>query len=178
MPSGTLPMSSNLPGMRVRNEKGKPNLCLRELRRNIGKIIRRNKVSDEYSFGPAKDAKEQLRRWDAGDSIWSIELGGLGPGYEQAIQIAAIEIVRDNLGKPLPDEKNWSTWGDHTISRIDQRLPDGKWSCGGFSGAQVGAAKQLAHKWLKDGPAALLKEVPNDRHIQVSKFWPRAAGAA
>ena len=36
------------------------------------------------AHGPAVDAAEQLRRWDAGDSIWTVEMGGLGPGYEQA----------------------------------------------------------------------------------------------
>src|SRR5271166_5092790 len=75
-------------------------------------------MSNEFDFGPAPDAKEQLRRWDNGDSIWSIEMGGFGPGYEQALQICAIEIVRDNLGQPLPDEKTWSTWGDATVARI------------------------------------------------------------
>ena len=128
------------------------------------------------TFSPAPDAKEQLRRWDAGDTIWSIEMGGLGPGYEQSIQILAIEIVRDNLDKPLPDEGSaWSRWGDETVTRIDKKLPDGTYSCGGFSGAQVGAAKNLAFHWLKEGPAKLLQGVSDDRHIQVSKFWPRVA---
>ncbi len=87
----------------------------------------------------ATDAKEQLRRWDAGESIWSIELGGLGPGYEQAIQVLAIEIVRDYLDKPLPDKEAWSTWADDTVHRVNKH-------CGGFSGAQVDAAKKLAYK--------------------------------
>lgn len=128
------------------------------------------------AFGPAPDAKEQLRRWDAGDSIWTIEMGGLGPGYEQAIQILAIEIVRDYLGKPLPNEgSQWSAFGFDTVQRIDRKLPDGRFSCGGFSGAQVGAAKNLAFLWLKEGPQKLQQDVPLDRHIQVSKFWPRVA---
>ena len=127
------------------------------------------------SFGPAQDAKEQLRRWDAGDTIWSIEMGGLGPGYEQSIQILAIEIIRDNLDKPLPTESSWSVWADDTIARVDKKLPDGTYSCGGFSGAQVGAAKNLAFRWLKEGPAKLLQQVPNERRIQVSNFWPRVA---
>ena len=36
---------------------------------------------------------------------------------------------------------------------IDYRLPDGSYWCGGFSGAQVGAAKRIALGWLCDGPA-------------------------
>jgi hypothetical protein len=126
----------------------------------------------------ANDAREQLRRWDAGEAIWSIEMGGLGPGYEQAIQVCAIEIVRDNIDVPLP-EGNYAGWGDATISRIDKLDPEtGKYSLGGLSGAQVGVAKQLAYHWLKDGPAKVC-ELPElkDRHIQVSRTWPRAAEA-
>lgn len=124
----------------------------------------------QHDFGPAADAREQLRRWDGGGTIWSIEMGGMGPGYEQAIQVLAIEIVRDLIDHQLPQADQ--SWGDATVKRIDQKQPDGSYSCGGFSGAQVGAAKSLALAWLTDGPAALLKKVP-DRHIQVSAFWPR-----
>lgn len=124
-------------------------------------------------FEPASDAREQLRRWDKGDSIWSIEMGGLGPGYEQALQILAIEIVRDYLDKPLPTKETWSAFGDDTANRIDRKLPNGSYSCGGFSGAQVGAAKNLAFHWLKDGPAEVLRQCADrERHIQVSNFWP------
>ena len=48
-------------------------------------------------WGPADTAREQVERWDAGQSIWTLEMGGMGPGYEQAIQVLAIEITRDNL---------------------------------------------------------------------------------
>jgi hypothetical protein len=130
------------------------------------------------TFGPAKDAREQLRIWDDGGSIWSIEMGGLGPGYEQAIQVLAIEIVRDWIDKPLPEEPG-REWGYATCERIDEKLPNGKYSCGGFSGAQVGAARQLAYSWLSIGPAATMAKLTKDqedRKIQVSNFWPRVAG--
>ena len=122
----------------------------------------------------ATDAREQLRRWDAGDLIWTIELGRLGPGYEQAIQVLAIEIVRDEIDKPLPVKGSLQEWGNATVTRIDYQLPDGTWSCGGYSGAQVGAAKQLAYHWLRDGVAVTLEGVPSDRHILCSKAWPHA----
>ncbi len=120
-------------------------------------------------FGPAVDAREQLRRWDAGETIWTIEMGGMGPGYEQAIQVLAIEIVRDNLDTPVP-EKPPQDWGYSTVERIDRKLPDGSYSCGGFS---VGAARQLAYRWLTIGPAALQAKSDKDRHIQASNIWPR-----
>lgn len=132
-------------------------------------------MSAQDYFGPAPTAREHLRRWDAGESIWSIEMGGLGPGYEQAIQVLAIEIIRDEIDNPLPVDK-FGEWGDNTVSRIDQRTADGRYSCGGFSGAQVGAAKQIAVRFIRDGPAKALKSLKDeDRKIQVSNFWPRAA---
>lgn len=115
-------------------------------------------------MAPADTAAEQLRRWDAGETIWTIEMSGMGPGYEQAIQLLAIEIVRDNLGKPLPDPANYE-WGRDTVTRVNEE-------CGGFSGAQVGAARYLAFGWLKDGPAARLRTAAVERHIQASSFWP------
>ena len=117
----------------------------------------------------APDAAEQLRRWDAGDTIWTIEMGGMGPGYEQAIQTVAIEIVRDNLGKTLPEEEDKEAnqqFGMSTLNRIDQYI--------GMSGAQFGAARWLAYQWLKIGPKALQAEINlKDRHIQASRIWPR-----
>ena len=134
----------------------------------------KSKMKDDGNGLYAVDAREQLRRWDAGELIWTIEMGGMGPGYEQAIQVLAIEIVRDEIDKPLPT-KDLREWGDATVSRIDYKLPDGSYSCGGFSGAQVGAAKQLAFHWLRDGVAATLNQVEDDRRILCSrKTWPHA----
>jgi hypothetical protein len=126
-------------------------------------------------FGPAPDAREQVRRWDAGKTIWTISMGGMGPGYEQAIQILAVEITRDWLDKPLPPASiDTYAMADATIARIDAKQPDGSYACGGFSGAQVGAASWLAYHWLTDGPAKVHKNHPTERHIQASKFWPKA----
>lgn len=121
------------------------------------------------------DAKERLRLWDAGEIVWSVEMGGLGPGYEQAIQVLAIEIIRDNVDGSEPIDTQYSNWGDSTVSRVDYKLPNGKYACGGFSGAQVGAAKAIAYRLLKDGETKALDSVPSDRKIQVSNFWPKVA---
>lgn len=125
------------------------------------------------TFGSAIDAREQLRRWDAGETIWTIEMSGMGPGYEQAIQTLAIEIVRDEIDTPIPDPVP-QDWGYATLGRIDAGRSDGKPACGGYSGGQLGAARFLAYKWLTIGPAALLREIEIDRHIQASTSWPQA----
>lgn len=118
--------------------------------------------------------EELLSAWDRGEPIWSITMGGLGPGYEQAIQILAVEIVRDHIGKPLPLKKDArEIWGDATIKRVDGRKPDGTYGLGGLSGWQEGAAKTLAWFWLKEGPDAIDANPDlQNRRIQVTKFWP------
>lgn len=118
-------------------------------------------------------AADALDRWDEGKTVFTIEMGGLGPGYEQAIQVLVFEIVRDYLGKeqtfPPEDSPEFadfsSKFGDETVHRINKKM-------GGFSGAQVGAAKQIAYRGLVMGWEAMIKSIPQDRLIQVSKSFP------
>ena len=126
--------------------------------------------------------REWLSAWDAGDSVWSVDMGGMGPSYEQAIQTLMVEMVRDSncelttdelaMADPEPSvekETRWNCWHDDTIKRLNG-LP---W--GGFSGAQVGAAKTLAFLILRDGPDgvkdSLRKQGIDDRLIQISNDW-------
>lgn len=123
---------------------------------------------------------KMLAMWDAGESIWTIELGGFGPGYEQALQVAAIEMARDNCTAPLPEDSDarnseWDRLCTETLRKHDQAL-------GGLSGAQFGAARWLAYQWCHGagGPEGLIeraKAADRDR-ILVSKAWPRAAELA
>lgn len=115
-----------------------------------------------------KTALDALARWDKGETVFTVEMGGLGPGYEQAIQMLVFEIIRDNGDKPLPEPKSEAAkhWGDPTVSRCDEQA-------GGDSGAMVGAAKSLAYRALRDGWEAMVKSAPANRHIQVSKDWPK-----
>ena len=137
----------------------------------------RNETSDEYGY--ALTAAEQLRRWDAGESIWMVEMGGLGPGYEQCIHVACMEVVRDLLGQPLPtedsseaDKAQWREKVDAALHRAD------KFPGMGMSGAQAGAARNLAGFLLRYGPSkayADLKANHPDRAkdmIQVCRSWP------
>jgi hypothetical protein len=59
------------------------------------------------------DAAEWLRRWDEGRSVWSIEMGGLGPGYEQCIHVTAAEILR----YMLHEQVDTSAWGEDEPDR-------------------------------------------------------------
>lgn len=115
---------------------------------------------------------DALSVWDRGEPIWSVEMGGLGPGYEQCIQLLAVELLREYDGKRLPEKsEDWRTWGDEVARRVNDQV-------GGFSGAQVDAAKNVAARMLKLGYGAALQDMKGhdpERLIQVSNNWPRLA---
>lgn len=106
---------------------------------------------------------ELVAAWDRGEPIPTVEMGGISPGYEQAIQVLVVELLR-SCKPPLEGQTN--TWGDDVVDRIDD-------ACGGFSGAQVLVAKNLAASVFHRGMRAVRDGVSEDRRIMVSNAWPR-----
>ncbi len=120
-------------------------------------------------------AQEWLDRWDAGETVWSIEMGGMGPGYEQAIQVMAAELLRILIA----GEYDAALWEDDSRWAIDKNsiqnnAHENKTIIGlEPSGAQYGAALNLAIHLYRQGPVAVFnKEQVKDRHIQISKKFP------
>lgn len=121
------------------------------------------------------DVRDWLVRWDRGDTVWSIEMGGLGPGYEQCIHITAAEIVRwfadqnadaslwddEDATKPIFDRMEKSVSKVEAVKKLK------------LSGAQWAAACNLASMIYRQGPRAMMKDdrVKN-RHIQVCRVFP------
>lgn len=117
------------------------------------------------------DATEWLARWDAGKSVWSIEMGGLGPGYEQCIQIVAAEVLRWMLANKPDLASEWSNH-DGPMSKAVSKLTEPL----GLSGAQWGAGVNLAAFLYKDGPVGVMNDSRvEDRKIQVSRIFPSLA---
>jgi hypothetical protein len=123
-----------------------------------------------------KDCTELLYRFDNGQSIWSVEMGGLGPGYEQAIQITMIEILRHMLltryDKALwENEEQWAL----DYEKIQNfGFQNTKIKELGLSGAQWGAAINLACHFYHDGPVGVMTNPAiQDRKILVSKTFPQ-----
>lgn len=112
-----------------------------------------------------KDIKDAVERWDRGETVWSVEMGGLGPGYEQAIQFGMIELLRRLIGVDLP--KNNEPWNDFLDGHLHEVLKEFDL---GLSGAQAGAIKNLAAKFANQGWNAV--EGVRDRLIQISNEWP------
>jgi hypothetical protein len=119
-----------------------------------------------------------LAKWDCGQSCWTVKMGGLGPGYEQAIQVTMAQVLRHMVERAY-DASAWSddaTWRRdmEAIRLTDSPIPRSiRW---GLSGAQWGAAMSLASAIYMRGPIAALGSEPlKDRLIQVSKHFPGGA---
>lgn len=120
-----------------------------------------------------KTAKEALEHWDSGGLVSTVEMGGLGPGYEQAIHITAFEALRLFLADPPADWHGEKAAMRAYVERIEATLlalP--KVAAIGLSGAQLGAAMNIASKFAYQGHEAALDKAPVDRHILVSKDFP------
>lgn len=151
---------------------------VRGLYLNGEKCYYRTEAEEEIHFKEGlygKDVVEWLKRWDEGKSVWSIEMGGIGPGYEQAIQITAVELVRFCVEKQY-DSNSWDE--DEVWKKDIKEIQDASYNNEtikklGLSGAQAGAATQLAIKLYKYGPIGVMsQDAVKDRHIQISKYFP------
>lgn len=121
--------------------------------------------------------EDVLRAWDAGESVWSCSLGGLGPGYEQTIQLMGFEMLRAMVANPpqvgwekmATDRKaNEAYWALIEALPQVQRVMDKL----GPSGAQHGAARNIAGVFARQGYSKGMEMVPDDRRIQVRKRFP------
>lgn len=128
-------------------------------------------------------AQEWLEKWDKNKICWTIEMGGMGPGYEQCIHITVAEVLRFLLAEN-PDHTKWvddpedeqapESWPIWREKIRDSLLSNPVINKLGLSGAQAGAAMSLGTRFYMKGPAVAFTEVPNDRLIQVSKRFPDA----
>lgn len=125
--------------------------------------------------------QECVKQWDKGEAVWSAELGGIGPGYEQTIQILLWEIMSRWGDRPLPKPlmtPEGARFPDAWEKHVDQVVRALDKDCLGFSGAQVGAAKGTAWQFMTHGYAEMMGKLEQDRHILVSKNWPKAPAPA
>lgn len=126
--------------------------------------------------------RDALNAWDAGKSVFSVEMGGIGPGYEMSIQGLVFEFLRYVLHNSVVVPKMGDEWPESDLDQLDKewdsivfRFANEPW--GGFTGAQVNAAKSLAVCVLRRDSyrAALREDAVKDRLIQVCKYDLRSA---
>jgi hypothetical protein len=135
--------------------------------------------AEEHDFRETErygtDASDWLKRWDDEKIVWSIKMGGLGPGYEQCIQITVAEILRHMLTLKYDASK----WNDDATIKQDcvaiemAVLKDRRIKKLGLSGWQLGSAMNLATRLYRDGPRKVLgNDRVRDRLIQVQRTFP------
>lgn len=128
--------------------------------------------------------EDALAAWDRGDLVWTCDMGGMGPGYEQCIQIMAFEMLRAMLANPVEDWTKltaseggsadaWREYrdkidNDPTVKSVIEKL--------GPSGAQHGAAMNIASVFARHGYAKGMEMVPKDRRIMVQRNFPTLDG--
>jgi len=129
---------------------------------------------------------ELIQAWDRNECIHSIEMGGIGPGYEQAIQTGIFETIRefnhsDRLTQKLK-EASESRDDDQYNATLDEALRAAMDKYGrclnGLSGAQAGAIKSAAGLIVVYGyneamDRARGQGIERDRFIITRKEFPR-----
>ena len=128
-----------------------------------------------FTFDKTKNREnmsEHLRKWiadyDNGNVMESVEMGGMGYGYEQAIQECAIETMRNLQMVKMP--KKDKTFSNALSVASDSAVDLLK--AYGYSGAQVGAARNIAAVYWKQTPAkgiALMRDIDPNRIIKIQK---------
>lgn len=120
-------------------------------------------------------AAQALEKWDKGESVFTVSMGGLGPGYEQVIHILAFEFIREFK------DRDWSReWAKDELKALGDEMDEWAFKAEfykklGPSGAQHGAARQMAYQYMQYGYRHMVERAPKDRLIQVSKFFPQVA---
>ena len=123
-----------------------------------------------------ENASEALKAWDSGEITWTIEMGGIGPGYEQVIQVMMFEFLRYMLENLIDkerldsDKEYWPKYREQMEGELFAK--DSICSKINPSGAQVGAAQSLASGFAIKGYQPTLDSVDRDRRILVSKNFP------
>jgi hypothetical protein len=128
--------------------------------------------------------EEALAAWDRGDEVETVEMGGMGAGYEMAIQCVVFELLRafhddPNLLRIAKETPKGEKFPQEFLDKLDELTlaadakdpKSGEYRLGGLSGAQAGAAQNLAITFASRGFDAARNEVP-DRLIFVRKQDP------
>lgn len=113
-----------------------------------------------------KEISKWLSDYDNGNEVESVSMGGMGHGYECAIQDCAIETLRA-LPEVPPEDKQEFRDVIENASNHAVRVLDG---VHGFSGAQVGAAKNMASVFWRQTPTKGLDMIRNSDPERIIKI--------
>lgn len=117
--------------------------------------------------------KELLEAWNNNEPIKVCSMGGFGEGYERAIYIIAMTILNELEKNPYDydevpvDEEKWKKY----MREVDNTKAVRKsFNDVGASGAQVGAAWNIATVFNRNGYEKGYDMIPEDRRIVMTKY--------
>jgi hypothetical protein len=114
-----------------------------------------------------KTWQDALAGWDAGEPVFTIELGGLGPSYEQSMHIAIFETLRmiGDMDTALHRDTQCDVI-DKAIRSIDRDEDLG------LKAAQAAMIRRFVYTVMNHGWHDMIVKYDTDRHIQVCRAWP------
>ena len=116
-----------------------------------------------------KTAKEAIDRFESGDAVLVPELGGFGPNYELAIWFGVFSVIKRYHDKNLSHWIKKRKFTDASDKDLYKVLDDKRY---GLSIMQAVAIKKFSYHVITQGWRKIVKEIPQDRLIQVSKYVP------
>jgi len=122
-------------------------------------------------------ALEALINFESGQPVHVIDLGGMGPGYEQAIWNAIFMMIKDRDKDGIAhwtdkegDNTIWARKGKH--GRVCDEDGQRVWKGLHLSGAQADQAITTVMQVLTYGWRTMMEKVPEGRSIMVSIDFP------
>ena len=117
--------------------------------------------------------EDLLAAWDAGHSVDVCSMGGLSDDYEQAIYQVGMEMLRAMLAHPVDyaalARMDSAALRESNRAYTDQivAVPAVKEALDreGITGAQFGAAENIAHVFARHGYAGAQATIPAGRRI-------------
>lgn len=152
-------------------------------------LLGRKRTALKFKSVMPNTALQALKQWDVGRAVATIEVSGISPSYEQLLQYAVFEIIRQYRNWKLRrtiDPKTRKTVRHRFTDRMFERLANSalvnikdkkinnlfEYS---LSDRQFKAAKSLARAYIIDGWAKTIKSAkvfrPSDEIIWVSKYF-------
>lgn len=119
-----------------------------------------------------KECQLYIKRWYLGEVVQTVEMDGADKTSEQCIQAAVVELLRDFIDNPIPENllegsKEFNHWIDIAFRKVTHGLSFG------FQVQQEDVVKNLAFNYWAEGIRKVQSDPAlKDRLMKCSRQWP------